>query len=336
MKTEIGSHSGENPDCIHHILSIDLGGTHAAYAIVSSTGEVSCRGCLATRDYNTFEELLEALSEAAGSSSFEAVAFCAPAVDSQGVIRGAVDLPWPSPIYLSELTSAKFGKPCVACNDANAAAMGEWMFGAARGMRNFIVLTLGTGIGAGVVCDGKLLLGHRGLAGELGHTLIRRGEAARPCTCGRRGCLETYCAARGVVMTANELLSHLRDKSTAMRFCPDGEITAKEVAKAALSGEEWALETFRITGKILGEACADFAACFSPQAIILFGGVAKAGDVLLTPTRESFTENLLWLYNGNTEVVLSGLEGGDAALLGAAANAFNELCARSTKINSGV
>lgn len=333
MKTEIRSQSEGSPDCIHHILSIDLGGTHAAYAVVSSTGEVSSRGSLDTADYNTFEELLEALSEVVGSSSFEAVAFCAPAVDSQGVIRGAVDLPWPSPIYLSELTSAKFGKPCVACNDANAAAMGEWMFGAARGMRDFIVLTLGTGIGAGVVCDGKLLLGHRGLAGELGHTLVRRGDAARPCTCGRRGCLETYCAARGVVMTAKELLAHLRDESSAVRSYPDGEITAKDVAEAALSGEEWALEAFRITGKILGEACADFAACFSPQAIILFGGVAKAGDVLLTPTRESFAKNLLWLYDGNTEVILSGLEGGDAALLGAAANAFNELCSHYTKLS---
>ena len=210
------------------------------------------------------------------------------------------------------------GIPVALTNDANAAALGEMVYGVARGMKNFIVLTLGTGVGSGIVVNGQLLYGHDGFAGELGHVTMVRGAEGRLCGCGRTGCLETYCSATGVARTARELLAKT-DRPSLLRDIKPENITSLDVSIAAGKGDELANEIYQFTGRMLGEACADFAAFSSPEAFIFFGGMVKAGDLIMKPIREAYDAHVMPVFRGKAQFLVSGLDGASAAVLGASA-----------------
>ena len=218
---------------------------------------------------------------------------------------------------MAQLISEKVGVPVALTNDANAAAIGEMTYGAARGMKDFIVITLGTGVGSGIVIGGNLVYGHDGFAGELGHVIMRRNNG-RPCGCGRQGCLEAYASATGVARTAREFLEIRKDDSLLRDLDPD-QITSKDVYDAAMKDDALAKEIFEFTGNILGEAFADFVAFSSPEAIILFGGLTKAGDLIMNPIKQAMDKNMLNIYAGKTKLLFSQLKESDAAVLGASA-----------------
>ncbi len=211
--------------------------------------------------------------------------------------------------------------PVRLTNDANAAAMGEMAYGVARGMKNFIVITLGTGVGSGIVINGQLVYGHDGFAGELGHVIMVRGKEGRSCGCGRTGCLETYCSATGVARTAREILANT-DRPSLLRNKPADQIESLDVSIAASQGDEVANEIFQFTGKMLGEACADFTAFSSPEAYIFFGGLCKAGDLIMKPIEESYNRAVMPIYRGKAKFLVSGLMNANAAVLGASALAW--------------
>jgi glucokinase len=235
----------------------------------------------------------------------------------KGTIEMAANLPWKGIIPLAALFEERLGVPVALTNDANAAAIGEMTYGAARGMKDFIMITLGTGVGSGIVVNGQLLYGHDGFAGELGHVIVRR-ENGRQCGCGRKGCLETYCSATGVARTAREFLV-ARSEPSLLREIPAEEIVSKDVYDAAVKGDKLAQEIFEFTGTILGEALADFIAFSSPEAIVLFGGLAKSGDYIMNPIQKAMDETVMKIYKGKTKLLVSELKDADAAVLGASA-----------------
>lgn len=312
------------------VLGIDIGGTNTSYALVDHDGSIRVRGCIPTRNHATFSEFIAALhrevisqlsARGIPTDAIAAIGAGAPCVNpSSGEIEGAVDLPWPSPLPLAKELSRHFGVPAAIENDANAAALGEMYYGAARGLTDFIMLTLGTGVGSGVVCDSHLLHGRHGLAAELGHTIIRRG--GRECSCGRRGCLEMYASARGVVATARKFIESDFPSS---RLASIKDLTPRDIYQAAMAGDPAACATWKFTGEILGEACAEFAAFSSPQAFIFFGGVARAFPLFKDAMKEAFDRNLLCIYNRTPDIrfIPSSLSDTDTALLGAAATGRN-------------
>ncbi|HBU45713.1 MAG TPA: glucokinase, partial [Porphyromonadaceae bacterium] len=235
-----------------------------------------------------------------------------------GSIEFAPNLRWKGVIPFAQMLEDRVGIPVALTNDANAAAIGEMTYGAARGMKDFIVITLGTGVGSGIVVNGQMVYGHDGFAGELGHVIMRRTNG-RVCGCGRSGCLEAYTSATGVARTAREYLELQHDAKTQLRNIPIDDITSKDVFDAAMAGDEMAKEIFRFTGEMLGEAFADFVAFSSPEAIILFGGLAKAGDLIMNPIRESMERNLLPIFKNKVKLIFSELKESDAAVLGASA-----------------
>lgn len=235
-----------------------------------------------------------------------------------GIIDNPANLPWKGEIPLAKMFSDRLGIPVALTNDANAAAIGEMAYGAAKGMKNFIMITLGTGVGSGIVVNGQVVYGSDGFAGELGHVIVDKSSEARSCGCGRKGCLETYCSATGVARTAQMIVSS-SERPTLLRNIPLDEITSKDVAIAASQGDEVAKEIFEFTGKILGEACADFAAFSSPEAFIFFGGLTKAGDLLMDPIKKAYDENVLFLYKNKAQMIVSELDDAGAAVLGASA-----------------
>ena len=213
--------------------------------------------------------------------------------------------------------SEKLGIPVALTNDANAAAIGEMTYGVARGMKNFIVITLGTGVGSGIVVNGQLVYGCDGFAGELGHVIMVR-ENGRSCGCGRLGCLEAYCSATGVARTAREYLE-TTDEPSLLRSMNAADITSYDVSVAAGKGDALAQRVYEFTGKMLGEACADFAAFSSPEAFIFFGGLTKAGDLIMNPIKKAYDESVLNIFKGKAKFLVSGLDGSSAAVLGASA-----------------
>ena len=232
-------------------------------------------------------------------------------------IEFAPNLPWKGVIPLAAMFEERLGIPTALTNDANAAGIGEMTYGAARGMKDFIMITLGTGVGSGIVINGQMVYGHDGFAGELGHTIIRR-ENGRLCGCGRHGCLETYCSATGVARSAREFLTKSTEPSL-LRDIPAENITSKDVYDAAVKGDKIAQDIFEFTGTILGEALADFIAFSSPEAIVLFGGLATAGDYIFKPIQKAIDDNVLNIYKGKTKLLASELKDSDAAVLGASA-----------------
>ena len=309
-----------------YVLGIDIGGTNTVFGIVDARGVVLASSSIKTLKHTDFDAYLDELHTEVNRlleandavDKILGIGIGAPNANYYtGTIEGKVNLPWPSPLPLAQLVSEKFGIPVAITNDANAAAIGEMTYGAARGLRDFIMITLGTGVGSGIVINGQLVYGHDGFAGELGHSIVRRNNG-RLCGCGRTGCLEAYCSASGVARTAREFLE-IRTEPSALRTIPIEAITSKDVYDAAVAGDKLANEIFEYTGNILGEAFAEFTVFSSPQAIILFGGLAKSGELLLRPLRESMEKNMYPAFKGKVQILLSELKDADAAVLGASA-----------------
>ena len=309
-----------------------MGGTNSVLGIVDARGHVIARTSIKTQDYKDIKKYVDALYNAAiqiiepvgGLEMFRGIGAGAPNGNYYtGNIEHAPNLPWKGIVPFSELMAEKFGMPCTITNDANAAAMGEMTYGAAKGMKNFIMITLGTGVGSGIVIDGKVVYGHDGFAGELGHTVAVRGENARLCGCGGRGHLEAYASATGVARTAKEILTTTKQKSL-LRDLDIDNITSKDVYDAAEKGDEIAKEIFDFTGTILGQKLADFIAFSAPEAIIMFGGLTKSGHWILDPVVKAMNENVMGIWKNKVKVMFSDLKEADAAVLGASALAWGE------------
>lgn len=311
-----------------YVIGIDMGGTNTVFGIVDARGNVISKGGIKTdnpdiNDYvlNLKTELTKLIDAAGGIEKIKGIgAGCPNGNYYTGNIEFAPNLPWKGVVPFATLLSEAFGIPAAITNDANAAAVGEMTYGVARGMKNFIMITLGTGVGSGIVIDGKIVYGHDGFAGELGHVRVVRNNG-RLCGCGREGCLETYSSATGVARTAREFLE-MSDKQSSLRLVEPKMITSKDVFDAAMQDDELAKEVFEYTGKILGEAFADFIAFSAPEAIVLFGGLAKSGDLILKPVVENMEKNLLAIWKGKVKVLFSALKEADAAVLGASALAW--------------
>ena len=311
-----------------YVIGLDLGGTNSVFGIVDSRGDIKATTAIKTQGYETVDEYVEASVEAlqiiidqvGGMEKIKAMGIGAPNGNYYtGTIEFAPNLSWGHNgiVPLAKMFSDKLGIPVALTNDANAAAIGEMTYGVARGMKNFIVITLGTGVGSGIVINGQLVYGSDGFAGELGHVIMNRVNG-RPCGCGRKGCLEAYCSATGVARTARELIE-TTDEPSLLRDMPAANITSLDVSIAASKGDALAKRIYEFTGNMLGEACADFAAFSSPEAFIFFGGLTKAGALLMDPIKKAYEENVLNIFKGKAKFLVSGLDGSSAAVLGASA-----------------
>lgn len=300
-----------------YAFGVDIGGTNTVVGLVDRAGKVLGTDSVKTQSLPVLEEYVKTVSSMAKElikkhnvalNDLVGMGIGAPNANYYtGNIEKAPNLPWKQEkVPLAKMISEELGIPVTITNDANAAALGEKMYGAAKNINDFIMITLGTGVGSGIVIDGKLVYGHDGFAGELGHVIIERD--GRLCGCGRKGCLETYCSATGIVRTAKE-------RNTPFQ-------TSKDIYDAAIKGDETAIDIFRETGTRLGRALADMVAFSSPEAIILFGGLAKAGDFIVKYTREAMEENLMPIYKGKVKILLSEMKDADAAVLGASALAW--------------
>ena len=313
-----------------YVVGIDIGGTNTVFGIVDARGNVLASSSIKTQRHQQFddyiaelhEELSKLIEENCGIERVKGIGVGAPNANYYtGNIEHAANLPWKGIIPFAEVMSNKFGVPVALTNDANAAAIGEMTYGAARGMKDFIMITLGTGVGSGIVSNGHLIHGHDGFAGELGHVIVRR-ENGRQCGCGSKGCLETYTSATGVARTAREFLETRSNEDSMLRKIALDTITSKDVFDAAQDGDQIAKDVFAFTGQVLGEALADFVKFSSPEAIILFGGLAKSGDLLMKPLRQSMEDNLMPIFKGKVKLLFSEMKDADAAILGASALAW--------------
>lgn len=316
------------------VAGVDIDGITTCCALVDEFGKIYAKGGFATSDYKDFKHYvaklkdeIENLSDSLDMPhSIAAIGVGAPNGNYYtGEIENAANLQWKGKLPLAERLSSLFdGKPVVVTNDANAVAIGEMIYGGAKGMKNFAVITIGTGVGSGIVVDGNVLYGYDGFAGEFGHVKIVR-EGGRVCGCGRKGCLEQYVSSKGIKHTARELLQNEGEQSRLSG--EEGTLhTIKEVAAAAKAGDVVAKRSFEMAGEILGEALANLVAVISPQAIFLSGRViANAGDMLLTPTKRAMERNILPLWKGRINLSLSSLDFENTPILGAAALAIKEI-----------
>lgn len=312
------------------VIGLDLGGTNSVFGVVDSKGEIIATTSIKTQAYPSVDqyvmESVKAVKQIAeqvgGMEKIRAMGIGAPCGNYyKGTIEHAANLVWAKGIVpLANMFVNELGIPVVVTNDAKAAAMGEMKYGVAVGMKNFVELTLGTGVGSGIVANGQLIYGFDGFAGELGHMIVE--PDGRPCGCGRKGCLETYCSATGVVRTAIAMLEE-SSETTSLRDIATDKLTSYEVYKAAMAGDAMAQEVFKQTGRRIGIACANIATFLSPEAFIFFGGLAQAGELLLRPIEEAYNENVLSLYKGKARFLMSGLDGAKAAILGASAIAWD-------------
>ena len=308
-----------------HAVGIDIGGTNTKYGIVNHRGQIVFEGSIKTDSYpiigdfiNALYEKLQPEIERLKDVHVVGIGMGAPNGNFYtGTIEYAPNLHWKGVIHLADLMTEKFQLPAKLTNDANAAAVGEMMYGAARGMKDFIMITLGTGVGSGIFANGELILGHDGFAGELGHTIVVPGGRVHPNT-GSLGSLESYASATGVTITAIEYMTGT-DEPSVLRDIPQAELNSKMVFDAALEGDSLAQKVFKSTGDILGMALANFVMFSSPQAIILFGGLTKAGDILMKPVKDSMERNLLPIFRNKVQLIFSELKESDAAILGASA-----------------
>ncbi len=300
-----------------YALGIDIGGTNTVVGLVNKEGKVLGTDSVKTQSFPILEEYVKTVSKLAKDliaknnvSIAEIVGLGIGAPNANyytGNIEMAPNLPWKQDkVPLAKMFSEELNIPVTITNDANAAALGEKMYGVAKDMDNFIMITLGTGVGSGIVINGQLVYGHDGFAGELGHVIIERN--GRLCGCGRRGCLETYCSATGIVRTAKE------------RNTPF--LTSKDIYDAAVKGDETAIDIFKETGTRLGRALADMVVFSSPEAFVLFGGLAKAGDLIVKYTKEAMEEAIMPIFKGKVKILLSTMKDADAAVLGASALAW--------------
>ena len=311
-------------------IGIDIGGTNTVLGVVDSEGNFAAENSISTKKYKNIDDFIEALinciQERLNSIKFnyvlKGIGIGAPNGNYyNGTIEYAPNLNWNEIIPISDIINKQFHVPVVLTNDANAAALGEMIYGAAKNLDNFIIITLGTGLGSGLVVNGKVVYGHDGFAGEIGHTIY--DPNGRLCACGRKGCLETYASATGIKRTVIELLKNSESKSLLSKIS-EQELNAKDIYEAAVKGDKIALEAFDYTARILGLKLADSIAYTSPEAIFLFGGLALSGDYILKPTKKYMEENLLKIYKNKVRLELSGLMGKNAAVLGAAALIWKE------------
>ncbi|MCM1316774.1 MAG: ROK family protein [Bacteroides sp.] len=309
-----------------YVLGIDIGGTNTVFGIVDARGTVIASSSIKTAKHANIEDYIEELYTEVmrlitvndAVDKINGIGVGAPNANYYtGNIEHAANLTWEGTIPLAAMLEEKFNIPVAITNDANAAAIGEMTYGAARGLKDFIMITLGTGVGSGIVVNGQLVYGHDGFAGELGHLIVKRSNG-RLCGCGRTGCLEAYCSATGVARTAREFLE-IRTEPSLLRNIPIDQITSKDVYDAAMQGDQIAKDIFEYTGTILGEAFADMTVFSSPQAFILFGGLSKSGELLLKPLRAAMDRNMMNVFKGKPKVLLSELKEADAAVLGASA-----------------
>ena len=299
-----------------YVIGLDLGGTNSVFGIVDSRGEIKATTAIKTQDYEKVEDYVNAAVEAlniiidqvGGIDTIKAMGIGAPNGNYYtGTIEFAPNLSWGHSgiVPLAEMFSKRLGGiPVGLTNDANAAAIGEMTYGVARGMKNFIVITLGTGVGSGIVINGQMVYGSDGFAGELGHTTMRPNDG-RLCGCGRKGCLEAYCSATGVARTAREFLS-TSDEPSLLRDMNADDITSLDVSIAAGKGDALANRVYEFTGEMLGESCANFAVFSSPEAFIFFGGLTKAGDLLMKPLVESYNRHILPVFKNKAKFLISG------------------------------
>lgn len=312
------------------VVGIDIGGTNTKFGIVDRRGNILCDGRMLSNQHENVKDFIEELhghlskliNEVGGIEIIRGIGVGAPNGNFYtGNVEYAPNLRWKGVIPLANLLGERFGLPTVLTNDANAAALGELIYGAAKGMKDFIVITLGTGVGSGIVANGQLIYGHDGFAGELGHCIVIPGGRLHPGT-GAHGSLEAYASATGVTNTALEFLATRPETQSTLRNLPKEEINSKTVFEAAMAGDPLAREVYEFTGKILGEALANFVMFSSPEAIILFGGLTKAGDLIMKPVREHMEMNLLPIFQNKVKLVFSELKESDAAILGASALAW--------------
>lgn len=307
-------------------IGIDIGGTNTKYGLVNHRGEILQKGDLKTEGYATIDDFIDALyqtlkpilDEHSDGKTIKGIGVGAPNGNYYtGTVDYAPNLPWKGLLPIAKKITERFKFPASLTNDANAAAVGEMMYGAARGMKDFIMITLGTGVGSGIVANGQVIYGHDGFAGELGHTTIRHGGRKHWST-NLEGTVESYCSATGIAITAKELLEDGKTESLLRRY-PINEIDSKKIYDCAIEGDKMAIEVYRFTGQILGESLANFIMFSSPEAIILFGGVIKAGDLIMKPTKEHMEKNLLPIFQNKVKLIFSELKEADAAILGASA-----------------
>lgn len=303
-------------------LGIDIGGTNTVFGLVTKSGELIVEGSLPTREFEDpqcmVDAVFEHLSEQNYSDKIIGIGIGAPNGNSfTGNIEFAPNLIWKGVVPIADMFRIKFGVPAQLANDANAAAIGEHLFGAAKDLKDFVTITLGTGLGSGVFINGELLLGHQGFAGEYGH--IRVIPNGRLCGCGRRGCLETYVSSTGVVRSITELESHHRTDSLLRTL---EQPTAHQVFDVARDGDQFAQEIIEFTAALLGSSLADFAAFSNPKAYILFGGIAQSGKVFADRVKFHMEANILKIYENEIEIRISALHANNAAVLGTAASVF--------------
>lgn len=307
-----------------YVLGIDIGGTTTKFGFVDAQGNIMAKYRLDTSIYPSAQDFITALHNEVQNLlqkypniHLKGIGIGAPNANYHtGLIEQAPNLPWKGTIPFAQYVKEVFQLDVEITNDANAAALGELLFGAAKGLKDFIMITLGTGVGSGIVCNGNLVYGHDGYAGELGHTIIKPG-GRRHWSTGIEGCLEAYASATGISITAKKMRAE--HPSSLLNNYPEDELDSKAVYDCAMKGDTVAIEVFRYTGKILGQALANFVMFSSPKAIFLFGGVIKAGELLRKPTQQHMEKNLFPIFKNKVELIFSELDEADAAILGAAA-----------------
>jgi glucokinase len=311
-------------------IGIDIGGTNTMFGIVDSIGNCLVKKNILTTDFETPEKLIITIYKEVqvmllSLSDVIPVGIGIGAPNGNyynGTIEYAPNLKWKGVINLIQLFRKYFDIPVYVTNDANAAAIGEMTYGVAKNSKDFVIITLGTGLGSGIVCNGQLVYGHDGFAGELGHTIVE--ENGRECACGRKGCLETYVSATGIVRTAHIMLAE-HSKPSLLRKTSDDKITAKTIAEAAQKGDALALDIFDFTAKKLGLSLSNLVAITSPEMIVLFGGLANSGESILDPTQKYMEENLLLIFKNKIKIIPSSIKGNEAAIMGASSLVWNEL-----------
>jgi glucokinase len=312
-------------------IGIDIGGTNTTFGLIDRKGNSLGEGYISTNSYSDIKIFLTTLYDKINITilkvkeglKIKGIGIVAPMGNyKKGTIEYAANLPWKGIIPLAETFEKISRKPVLVTNDANAAAIGEMIFGGAKGMKDFIMITLGTGLGGGVVANGDLVYGQNGFAGEIGHITVN--PEGRDCNCGKRGCLETYVSATGIKRTVFELLARSNEKSE-LRDLSYDEMDAIRIHEVAKRGDRIALDAFDYTGKILGKVLADCISFSNPQAIFFFGGLANAGEYIFKPTRQYMEQNLLENYKDKVKLLPSKLEGAHAAILGASALVWKEL-----------
>lgn len=310
-----------------YAIGVDIGGTTTKFGTVDRKGRILEQDRMSSNNHDAVEDFIEELhsklspmiKNVGGVGNITGIGMGAPNANYyRGTIEYAPNLKWKGIIPIADLIYKKFGLVTKLTNDANAAAMGEMMYGCTKNIEHFITITLGTGVGSGIVIDGKIVLGHDGFAGELGHTIIRPGGRLHKST-GMHGSLESYASATGVRDTAIELLTKFPEEHSLLRDYSINELTSETVFQCAMQGDKVANEIFEFTGQILGESLANFVMFSSPEVIVLFGGLTKAGNLLMNPTKKHMEANLLPIFQNKVRLIFSELKESDAAILGASA-----------------